>query len=194
MKSFRGSLVLLIIGCLAMSFVDRDYKIIIDLDKSTVSWTGKKLVGQHNGNIKIKSGHVMLTDGKLSGGEFIMDANTIETKDLKGGMKNKLDKHLKSADFFDVEKFPEASFVSTSVESRGGNGDFLVKGNLTIKGETHPVSFDAHQTDGFVTGKMMVDRTLYGIQYGSGSFFENLGDKAIDNEFTLDFKVVFIFD
>lgn len=194
MNALKTGIILFALACVSMSFVSKDYKISIDLEKSAVSWTGKKVVGEHSGNIKIKSGHVVLTDGKLSGGEFVMDMNTIETTDMKGKMADKLDGHLMSADFFDVEKFPEAKFVASSVEAAAGLGNYTVKGDLTIKGQTHPVNFTAVQSDSDVSGRMMIDRTLYGIQYGSGSFFDNLGDKAIDNEFALDFRAVFVFE
>ncbi len=193
MNILKGISLLIVIGFLLSSFV-KDYKIPIDIEQSTITWTGKKVIGKHTGNIKLKSGIVTLTDGKLSAGEFVMDMNTIETTDLSGEMKSKLDSHLKSADFFEVDKYPEASFKSTTIEKSMGLGVFLVKGELSIKGQTHPISFTVTQTDSNVSGRITIDRTLYGIQYGSGSFFENLGDRAIDNEFVLDFKAMFVFD
>ncbi len=182
---------------LASSFLSDDhlengFKVHADLEKSEISWTGKKVLGEHNGLIKLKDGHLIFTEGVLTYGEFLVDMNTIETLDLKGGAAKKLDGHLKSSDFFDVEKYPEAKFVSTNIIDEGRTGNYTVEGNLTIKGITKTIRFYVGQTDIDVSGRMIIDRTEFDIKYGSGSFFDNLGDKAIDNEFALDIRVVFL--
>jgi len=157
----------------------------IKLGKSTVSWIGKKVTGAHEGTIALKAGDVILEDGALAGGTFVVDMTTIDVTDLEGEYKGKLEGHLKSDDFFGVAKFPEATFVITSVEGS------IVKGDLTIKGHTEEQSFDLITKDNTISGKVMIDRTKFGIKYGSGSFFDNLKDKAIDDEFELNVNILF---
>ena len=109
----------------------------------------------------------------------------INVTDLEGNSKGKLEGHLKSDDFFGTEKFPEATFVITSVK---GNE---VKGDLTIKGHTEKESFALTTKGNTISGNVVIDRTKFGIQYKSGSFFDNLKDKAIDDEFELTLNIVF---
>ncbi len=157
----------------------------IDVKKSNIAWVGKKVTGKHNGTISFKSGNVSLKDGNVTGGTFVVDMNTINTTDLSGDYKNKLDGHLKSADFFGVEAYPEAIFVITSVE---GN---TVKGDLTIKGHTEKSVFTLIKKGNTISGDIEVDRTKFGIKYGSKSFFDNLKDKAIKDIFELSVTIVF---
>jgi len=119
---------------------------------------------------------------------------SISCVDLAAGQgKEKLEGHLKSEDFFGTEAYPTAEFKTTKIQ-KGNGANYTISGDLTIKGQTHPVSFPANIviTKKMVkaTGKVTIDRTLYGIKYGSGSFFDNLGDKAISNEFTMDINFV----
>ena len=119
--------------------------------------------------------------------------NSIANTDLADATWNaKLIGHLRSDDFFGVASFPTSEFVITKVESNGKSHN--ISGNLTIKGITNPASFTATSVkDGkntIYTGTMTVDRTKYNIRYGSKSFFDDLGDKAIYDEFTLDFSLV----
>jgi len=172
----------------------QEYKIVNDI--SSVKWQGSKIVkGEHAGTINIKEGSVRLKDGILLGGSIIIDMHTISGSDLKGSSKERLEKHLKSDDFFGVDKFPESRFeLLNSKES--GNSGFLVTGNLTIKGKTHPIEFNLVQgkKDDNITlsGRMSIDRSIYDVRYGSGKFFDNLGDKAINDIFTLDFMLYLI--
>ena len=99
------------------------------------------------------------------------------------------DEHLKSADFFDAAKFPQMTFKSKKVKS-AGKGKFVLTGDLTIKGITQPITFRATADAKSASAEIKVDRTKYGIKYGSGSFFDNLGDKAIDNDFVLNVSLV----
>jgi polyisoprenoid-binding protein YceI len=166
-----------------------DTVVKVDASKSKVTWLGKKVTGQHTGMIKVKSGSLKMNKGALSGGSFEIDMNSIECTDLQGEYAGKLVGHLKSDDFFGSSKFPVAKFDITKVSRSSAANTYLVDGNMTIKGISQPVSFEAVVNGTSATAKIMIDRTQYGIRYGSGSFFDNLGDKAIDNEFTLDVQL-----
>jgi len=161
----------------------------VDTAKSSVKWLGKKVTGQHSGSISVKEGSLEVANGKVTGGKVVIDMQSLVVEDVKdAGMNGKLVGHLKSDDFFGVATFPTSELVITKVE---GNN---FTGNMTIKGVTLPNSFTATATkDGKSTvykGTLTIDRSEYNIKYGSNSFFDNLGDKAIYDEFTLDFSLV----
>lgn len=157
----------------------------IKVKKSKVTWVGKKVTGQHTGTIAFKKGSVALKKGNVVGGKFVVDMTTINVTDLDGNGKNKLEGHLNSDDFFGVKKHPEAIFVITSVK------DNVVKGDLTIKGHTEKESFTLKIKDNVISGVVLVDRTKYGIRFGSNSFFDNLKNKAIDDNFELTIHIEF---
>lgn len=164
----------------------------VDVESSTVEWTGKKITGaSHHGTIDLKEGSLNFTEeGVLTGGEFIMDMNSIVVTDLQGEYKTKLENHLNDDDFFGVNKFPTAELVFTEVKQKQ-EGVYQVTGDLTIKEETAPVTFDLSVEGSSASAQVVIDRTKYGIRYGSGSFFSNLGDNTIRNEFTLDVNLKF---
>ena len=166
----------------------------IDKNKSQVKWSGKKVTGEHYGTIELKDGTVMVEDGKIAGGTFVMDMTTIVNEDISNeSMNGRLVGHLKSDDFFSVEKHPDAKLVLKDVKHKSGD-DYTFTAHLTIKEITHPVTFDAKSSveDRKLTskGKIEVDRTLYDIKFRSGKFFSDLGDNLIYDTFTLDFDVV----
>ena len=152
--------------------------------KSTVTWKAYKVTGSHTGTIALQSGTLMFDEGKLTGGEFTVDMTTINTTDLKGGSKAKLDGHLHSDDFFSTASNPTSNLVFTNVEASGKNS-YNVTGDLTIKGITKPVTFEVSVYGSKATATLKVDREQYNVKYGSGSFFDNLGDKTIYDEFDL---------
>ncbi|CAM4343563.1 YceI family protein [Zobellia nedashkovskayae] len=156
----------------------------VKTETSTVTWKAYKVTGSHTGTVNLKSGSLAFDGDKLTGGEFVVDMTTLVTTDLEGESKGKLEGHLKSEDFFSTEKNTEATLVFTSVEATGKNA-YEVTGDLTIKGITKPITFDVSVYGSKATASVKVDRTAYDIKYGSGSFFENLGDKAIYDEFDL---------
>ncbi|OWK68981.1 lipid-binding protein [Pedobacter sp. AJM] len=162
----------------------------VDPAKSTITWVGKKVTGSHNGTIALQSGTLNVDGKKVTGGTFTIDMNSI--KDADGSAK--LEGHLKADDFFGTAKFPTSTFVITKVA--GSGAALTVTGNLTIKGITKPVTFPATvavNADGTVSalaGKILVDRTKYDIRYGSKSFFDSIGDKAIDDNFEIGVKLV----
>jgi polyisoprenoid-binding protein YceI len=160
-----------------------------------VQWTGYKVTGQHNGVVGIKSGSLTYNEkGFFSGGSFDIDMTSIKCLDLQGEMAGKLEGHLKSDDFFGTAKFPTAKFVITKVAPRGKPGEYKITGNLTIKETTKEVKFDALLTEAeggkvVATGDIKIDRTDFDVKYGSGSFFDGLGDKTIYDEFDLKVKL-----
>ena len=165
----------------------------VDVTKSSVNWTGKKVGGAHSGTISIKEGNLTVSNGKITGGKIVIDMNSIKVTDITDpGMNAKLAGHLKSDDFFGVASYPSAELSIKKVEHNGMNQNFT--GDLTIKGVTHPVSFTASSSvvgnKTVYKGVITVDRSKYNVRYGSNSFFDNLGDKVISDEFTLDFMLL----
>lgn len=163
----------------------KNEKFEIAVAQSNIDWTGWKVTGSHFGTIAVKQGSLSVTDGRLTGGKFIIDTTSIKIVDVTDPATNaQFAGHLASDDFFSIDKYPEASFEITAVN----NGH--INGNLTIKGITHPVSFEASvQIAGdtlTAKGKIVVDRTKYGIKFRSGNFFTNLGDTLIYNDFDLN--------
>jgi polyisoprenoid-binding protein YceI len=151
----------------------------IDLTNSGVKWVATKITDKtHEGTVNLSEGGLQLTEGVITGGKFTIDMTSIAVTDLTGGMKEKLEGHLKNEDFFNVEKFKTANIAILSVD--GDN----VKANLTIKGITNEVSFPVKvvldDNGGMTaTADMEIDRTKFDVRYGSDSFFDNLGDKVI---------------
>lgn len=162
----------------------------INVAKSSVEWLAKKVTGQHNGIVKFKSGALVFKGKNLAGGTFVVDMPTMTATDLTGEYKDKLDGHLKADDFFGTAKFPTATLVFKKLANKG-NGLYSVTADLTIKGITKAISFDLAVKANSATTTFMVDRTKYDIKYGSKSFFESIGDKAIDDEFELKIALVY---
>ncbi|TGD56594.1 YceI family protein [Flavobacterium humi] len=161
--------------------------------KSNIDWTGRKVTGAHNGTINIKEGRFLFTEGQLTGGNVIIDTTSIKILDIADPDTNaQFAGHLASDDFFSIEKFPTAAFETTAAK-QNPNGRYLLEGNLTIKGITHPAKLEAevNSTGGTLTlsGKLTLDRTLYGIKFRSGNFFKDLGDTLIYNDFELDIDI-----
>lgn len=191
--------VLALIAFAAFSFTNPVAEVktyTVDASNSTVKWVAKKVTGQHDGIVTMKEGNLEYTDGMLSGGSFVVDMTSIEVKDLKGNMAAKLGGHLKSADFFDIENHPTATFTITKVVPRGVKGEYKVEGDLTVKGITEtikvPVVKMNEGEDGISTSEsitLVLDRTDFDVRYGSGTFFGNLGDKTIFDDFELTIDV-----
>lgn len=172
-----------LVAFITLSFSSTEKK-VIKLEKSKVAWKGYKVTGFHEGIISLKSGSLEFSNGKLKGGQFVIDMNTIVTTDLTGEYKGKLEGHLKSDDFFGVETFPTAKLIFTKVQPTVNN-TYTVTANLTIKGKTNPITFDIYVYGNKASASVKIDRTKYDIKYGSSSFFDNLQDKAIYDEFDL---------
>ncbi len=165
----------------------------VDVAGSAVKWTAYKVGGKHFGKISLKSGSIEMSKTKLSKASFEVDMTTLTVEDISGEWADKLKGHLLSDDFFSVEKHKTAKFVSTKIVPNG-KGGFSVTGDLTIKGISKPITFDAavKNVGGKITGTsaIKVDRTNYDIKYRSGKFFQDLGDKAIYDEFDLEVSLV----
>lgn len=162
----------------------------VKTDKSSLSWNGYKIVGEHSGSINLKSGSLTFEGFLLTSAKFIIDMSSITVTDIKGSSAEKLLNHLKSDDFFNVEKHEEASLLIHTA-SPVNKYQYVLIGNLTIKGITKPVKFEAFLKDQSAVASIRVDRTEYNIKYGSASFFDNLGDKAIKNYFDLEVELVY---
>tara|TARA_R110002020_G_scaffold445961_1_gene658051 strand:- start:135310 stop:135888 length:579 start_codon:yes stop_codon:yes gene_type:complete len=162
----------------------------VKIPESTVTWKGYKVTGSHTGTIDLKEGSLEFEGDKLIGGEFVVDMTSLVSTDLEGDSKGKLEGHLKSDDFFGVESNPTSKLVFTSVKATGKNS-YEVKGDLTIKGKTNPVTFDVSVYGSKATATLKVDRSKFDVKYGSGSFFDNLGDKTIYDEFDLVVDLAF---
>lgn len=162
----------------------------VDTQKSTITWYGKKFGGSHRGTVALTSGTLQFNGKKLIDGGFIADMPTLKDNDGNGG----LERHLKSADFFGVDKFPAANFVVKKVS--GSGNAFNITGDLTIKGITSSVSFPATvvwNADGTVSAtaeKIVIDRTKYDIKYKSKSIFTDIGDNFIYDEFEIGVKIL----
>ena len=162
--------------------------------ESVINWKGFKPTGTHNGTISIESGVMTVSDGKVESGTFLIDMNSIVNLDIPADKKGNADLvgHLKSADFFDVEQFPSAAFNITG--SSEENGKLMLSGNLTMKDKenniTFPVTVSETGDDVTLTSETFtIDRSKWNVQYGSKSFFDNLGDKFINDEIELSITI-----
>lgn len=163
----------------------------IDISKSIINWEGEKITGEHEGTIKFKDGYLVFKDKKVTDGNFTADMSTLTNTDQTGNSKQKLEGHLKSADFFNTANFTTATLTFKNVASQGNN-KYLISSDLTIKGITNPIQFELVVVDkNKATASLKVNRTKYDIKYGSGSYFDDLGDKTIYDEF--EFNVVLVF-
>lgn len=185
----------LLAALIAFAFTAVNTTYQVDAQQSKLSWVGRKIGGEHSGNINIAKGTLQFNGRQLKGGAFEIDMTSITNTDMTdAGYQEKLVGHLKSDDFFATGKFPRAHFTITSVKPGKAKDQSLVKGKLTIKGITHEVEFPASvEAEGnklTAKAKIVVDRSLYDVRYGSKSFFADLGDKAIDNEFELHVALV----
>ena len=175
-----------------------DGKYILDFNKSSIVWSAKKVTGSgHTGTVRVSSGVINVKGNAGITGKVKIDMNAMVITDITdAGTNANFLNHLKADDFFNTVAFPDAMFEVTSVQvAKGNNGTtHNVTGNMTIKGITKTLTFPAKITGGgnqvFVEGSLGVDRSQFDVRYGSTAFFDNLGDKAIDNIFNLNIKLV----
>ncbi len=164
----------------------------LDAAKSTFKWTGKKVTGQHWGYIKFTDGQLTTDGNNIVGGTFVVDMNSMDCQDTKGEYGTKLLGHLKSDDFFSTEKFPTSTLTIKKATLKSGN-NYDVVADLAIKGITNEVTFPAVITKDAAnltaTAAFKINRTKYDIKYRSGNFFENLGDKAISDDFEVEVNI-----
>jgi polyisoprenoid-binding protein YceI len=172
----------------------------IDLHESHIQWTGRNLLNHHTGHIALKSGELIITDGRLAGGSFVIDMTSITSLDLAGdSLHDVLIRHLRDHDFFDTALFPEARFDITSAESvegaTCGAPNLHVSGNLTLKDVTAPLDFLASAgitADGKPAAQatLSFDRTLWNVLYGSGKWFHHLGGHLVNDLIELQLRIV----
>lgn len=161
----------------------------IDPATSTIGWIGENVIGKkHNGNVTVKSGNFVLNNGALQSGEIIIDMKSITDEDLAGDAKAKLETHLKSDDFFGVAKHNEAKYVVKSATVKD-NIQYEIIGDLTVKGITKELKSNLviapNGNGATIAGAIAFDRTAFDVRYGSGKFFENLGDQMIKDDVIL---------
>ncbi|MBT8244397.1 YceI family protein [Winogradskyella sp.] len=157
----------------------------VNTEQSIVKWVGKKVTGQHEGTIKLESGSLQFDGKTLTGGNFIIDMTSITVTDLEGKGKANLEGHLKSDDFFGVETHNKATFTITKV-NKLDDKNHEISGDLTIKSITNPINFTMAVDGNTATAKVIVDRSKFDVRYGSPSFFNDLKDKVIYDDFELD--------
>ncbi len=189
MKSVKVVIATLALGLITFAGVAAPKVVNVNKSASSVAWLAKKVTGEHNGTVGISAGALNVNGNKLIGGNFTIDLKTIKALDITDpGYNQKFIGHITSGDFFEIEKFPTASFVITKV---AGN---QVTGNLTVKGITKSITFPAEIAvkGGKVTAKanITIDRTDFNIKYGSKKFFDSIGDKAIYDDFALTVSLV----
>lgn len=168
----------------------------VDTAASTIEWYGSKPIGlSESGNVAIREGQLRFNGTELVDGAFVVDMTTIETTTQSGDMKNMLEGHLKSDEFFGVDTYPTATLVIQSVTPTDVENQYTVVGDLTIKETTAAIEFvtdvtvvDAQQLQ--ATAKLVIDRAVYDVRYGSGSFFSDLGDDLISDEMELTVTLV----
>ena len=170
---------------------DRSYK--LDNESSNLLWKAKKVTGAHWGDIKLKKGMIKVDENGLPiSGEFVVDMSTLRVLDAKGSpWGTNLENHLHSNDFFHTEKYPEAFLYITN--SKKTDSGIIIIGEMIIKGIKNPIEFSSQLSfsadSAIANGKIDIDRTLFNIKYRSGKFFSDLGDKMIDDIFTIEFDI-----
>lgn len=175
------------IGLFQLTFAQKN-NLKIAVNSSSINWEGKKIVGGHVGTINLQSGQIAIEKNKIVGGEFTIDMPSMICTDAA-----KLTNHLKNEDFFDVNKYPTAKFVITKVDNSKANPELT--GNLTIKDKTKSISFPITVNNISENGieaeanNVKVNRLDFDIRYGSASFFADLGNRAIADEFILHIKI-----
>lgn len=191
----KKTFLIILTSFFAVSLMSGQKKYSADPAATVIGWKGDKKIGSfHVGTIDLKSGWINVEGNALTGGEFLVDMTSIKNSDVSDEkMRERLLGHLKSDDFFGVEKFPVSKLVITG-SSRFEGGKALVKGNLTVKEATHPVEFTVTESkNGAVitySAEIVFDRSLYDVRFGSGKFFSDLGDNAINDEIRLNVKLV----
>jgi polyisoprenoid-binding protein YceI len=182
------------VGISAFTSSEKKSTLGVNVEESKVVWFGKKVTGEHTGKISIAYGDLEFEGDKLAGGSFEIDMRSITNTDVENEeSRQKLVGHLKSDDFFGVEKFPKSTFVINEVTQKTAT-KYVVNGDLTIKGITRSIEFPVQITllgsKASASATITIDRSEFDVKYGSGSFFDDLGDKMIYDDFTLNVTLV----
>lgn len=178
----------------AFGLTEKTAPATVNKSESTVTWNAKKVTGEHYGKVPIQDANLDYSNGKITGGSFTLNMVALTVDDITDANSNKkLADHLRSDDFFSVVKFNTSTFKITEAKSSNGK-DYTITGTLTIKGTSNPVTFPA--TVSVEKGKIVAsaaitfDRTKYDIKYRSGNYFEDLADKLIYDDVTLQVTLV----
>lgn len=169
----------------------------VNTEESTAKWLAKKVTGEHYGTVNFSTGKLLFDHGTFAGGEFEINMESLKVTDVTDENSNqKLTGHLKSDDFFSTEKHKAATFKITSIKNNNAEdkSSYDIVGDMTIKGITKSIEFPAKVyvlKDGVSAyAKIEVNRTDFDIKYRSGSFFDDLGNKMIEDKFQLDIRIV----
>tara|TARA_B100001250_G_scaffold411584_1_gene440596 strand:- start:2933 stop:3505 length:573 start_codon:yes stop_codon:yes gene_type:complete len=186
----RNTFIILLSFSFLFSGDEKTYS--VDLESSRLKWTATQVTKSHWGYISMKEGNIIIDGKNIISGEFQVDMTSIVVRDMdESPWRTKLENHLKSSDFFNVEKFPISQLTITKVSFN--QVAFNVMGDITIRGITHPVEFPAiiqfSDSGPRATGQIKIDRTLFDVNFRSGKFFTDLGDKMIYDDFTIDFEL-----
>ena len=181
-----------------MTCLNLSSQVQMDLSKSSIKWIGKEITTkEHFGALKFSKAQLGFNGDVLTGGEFTVDMTTLDVQDLSGGGKQRLEGHLRSDDFFSVNKYQTSYLKINEVlppelsRIEADNNSFEVSGELTIKGITHPIVFTIKPvSDQSYVADLTFDRSDYNVRFRSGSFFENLGDKLILDDIKLEVTLV----
>jgi len=190
MKKIINSLLIITVVLSAFAFTN-PIKEKVHVKESTILWKGKKITGSsHTGTVALKEGYFKIENDLFVGGNFVIDMTSITATNMDSDeYRLKLENHLKSDDFFGVNEFPTATLRFDGVGQLTEARHYEVHGTLTIKGISNPVVFNISAEDRTATVHLEVDRSKFNVRYGSNSFFENLGNRAISNTFELDISL-----
>ena len=180
-----------------MTLITASDTLYINVDSSTINWIGRKVTGEHSGTLNLSKGWVVMQEGSIIGGKFIFDMTSIKNTDIESPeWKEKLEKHLMAEDFFFTDSFPHAILeikdhsqivkYNTEINNR-------IIADLNIRGITHEINFPLEisqvQSIFYTEGTIDINRTIFNIRYKSGTFFEELGDRMIYDDFTVQFSL-----
>lgn len=173
----------------------KESRYVTSASDATIIWKGWKIIGgSHTGTMALEENVLEFVGKELVGGSFTIDMNAMTTTDLGGSSAEKLIRHLKSDDFFGVATYPTSTFVITEVKKGTEPGVYHVTGDLTIKSTTLPISFPMRmewdENQATATASISVNRADFDVRFGSGRFFDGLGNSAISDEFLLDVSIV----
>jgi polyisoprenoid-binding protein YceI len=188
--------VTIVVSSILFSFTNKQQAAdtyLLDTKKSKIEWVGKGVGKQHNGTIDISTGNIMVDTKQITGIYAMIDMKTIKCTDIKDeGFNKKLVDHLKNEDFFNIQKYPTATFKmtkATRLEVPEGQINYTISGNLTMRGITKPIEFPALVTfsKNKVTAKADItfDRTQWGITFNSGNYYKEIKDKMIEDNISL---------
>ncbi len=189
----RSKLIVFTIVFAAFSFVSQSVfaqdNFKVNVENSKLTWKGYKPTGSHTGTITLASGNIAVKNNKLTGGTFVADMSTI--KDADGSAK--LEGHLKSEDFFEIVVFPTSKFEIIKSEIKAGK--IQVTGNMAIKGVTKQITFPAtfvvnNDNVTLTSDTFQINRADFNVKYKSKTFFNDLKDKFVNDEF--DFQVTIV--